>query len=177
MVKIKCPACGEIILGETFSCAYCGYPVGNLCQPEDCTTSEPEYVEEDISEDDFEEVAQQINKFNWGACLLTPFWGFANGMPWLFLIYLASGLVYLALFMCSYMLPLFLIASLIPFACSIYFGITGSRLAWNKKEWQSITHFISVQQAWTNWGFAILVVCFFLSTLGFLFIHRLFWLF
>lgn len=179
MVKIKCPACGEIILGETCSCAHCGYPVGNLCEPEDCATPAPEYVDEDVSEEEFEKVGRQLKKFNWGAFLLTPFWGFANGMPWLFIIYLASGLVYgLALFICcSFLLPIFLITPLIPFAFSLYFGIKGSRLAWNKKKWQSISHFTSVQQAWTNWGFAILIVCFFLSSFGFLLINQLFWLF
>ena len=76
-----------------------------------------------IQSQDIVSIEVELTKFNWGAFFLYPFWGFANGMWWAFLI---------AIF--------FSWAIFIP---NIVFGIKGSRWAWENKKWRNMNHFRS----------------------------------
>jgi len=83
------------------------------------------------------EIEHEINKWNWGAFFLYPYWGFANGMWWAFFIGIFFGW------------------SFIP---SIIFGINGSKWAWKYKKWRNLEHFTSVQVSWKNWGIGVLII-------------------
>ena len=98
-----------------------------------------------IQSQDIVSIEVELTKFNWGAFFLYPFWGFANGMWWAFLI---------AIF--------FSWAIFIP---NIVFGIKGSRWAWENKKWRNMNHFISVQESWKKWGIGIFLANVFLSIL------------
>ena len=75
-------------------------------------------------------------RFNWGAFFLYPFWGFANGMWWAFLISWFFGW------------------TIIP---NILFGIMGSKWAWKNKHWRDINHFVIVQDSWKRWGIGLFI--------------------
>jgi hypothetical protein len=79
----------------------------------------------------------EITRFNWGAFFLYPYWGFANGMWWLFFIS-------------------FFTSWLAPFS-NLLFGIMGSKWAWKAKQWRDINHFVEVQNSWKKWGIGIFV--------------------
>jgi ribosomal protein L37E len=154
MTKIKCTACGEYINGELKDCTNCGYPINQYIADIDCN-------EEENKEGEDLEVQNQIRKFNWGAFLLSPVWVFGNGMAWLFLIYLVNWAIRVfSLIMLyenySYEYTVFFFASFVlNIVLTIYLGIRGSALAWEKKEWQSIQHFAHVQKKWAKWGIII----------------------
>lgn len=81
-------------------------------------------VEQMIEED-------QLNEWNWGAFVLSPFWVLANKLDWL-------------LILCS-----------IPFvniALMFYLGISGNKLAYKRSEIKNINDFMGVQREWSTWG-------------------------
>ncbi|MDR0538236.1 MAG: zinc ribbon domain-containing protein [Tannerellaceae bacterium] len=156
MNKIKCPACGEYILEESQSCSHCGYPLLSELD-EVAELSEPEKKEEDSEETKIE---KQLGKFNVGAFFLAPYWGFANGLPWLFLIYLILGAVSFFFMFMEYDSRDTIMAAcgITGLALSIYLGICGSRLSWNRKAWRDAEHFSSVQKSWAKWSIIILAI-------------------
>lgn len=77
----------------------------------------------------------ELSKWNWGAFFLYPFWGFANGMGWLFFISFIP----------------------IPLIANVILGINGSRWAWENKRWRDIEHFVEVQRSWKNWGIGLCI--------------------
>lgn len=85
-------------------------------------------------------------RFNWGAFFLCPFWGFANGMWWAFLI------------------GVFLGWTMIP---NLLFGIMGSKWAWENKSWRNLDHFTTVQDSWRKWGIGVFIINIFLFVLVF----------
>ena len=76
------------------------------------------------------------SKWNWGAFMLYPIWGFFNGCWWAFLV------------------AVFLGFSLIP---NIVFGLCGTRWAWRNRAWGSPQEFVKVQSEWAKWG--VVVFC------------------
>lgn len=87
-------------------------------------------------------IEAETARFNWGAFFLYPFWGFANGMWWAFLISWFFGW------------------TIIP---NILFGIMGSKWAWKNKHWRDINHFVIVQDSWKRWGIGLFIAGVFIS--------------
>jgi hypothetical protein len=80
--------------------------------------------------------------WNWGAFLLSLPWLAAHRMPLYTLAYLAAGIAsgYVRLF------------SVVTLAASVYLGVHGDRLAWQRRRFRSAEHFHEVQRAWMRWG-------------------------
>lgn len=110
---------------------------------------------------DEKRIPSNINSFNWGAFFLWHLWGFWNGMPILACLGLILGLG------SSTYYPLLAIEVII----SLYLGINGNVLSWEKKEWKSPHVF---EQHQKKWNIAVLIMlggCFivgFISTLIYL---------
>lgn len=81
-------------------------------------------------------VPAEIQRWNWGAFLLTWIWGIGN-----------NTLIALLMFVPFVNLVL-------PFVL----GAKGSAWAWRNKRWESIAAFRSSQRRWALWGLALLVV-------------------
>lgn len=84
----------------------------------------------------------EIQRWNWGAFLLTWIWGIGN-----------NTLIALLMFVPFVNLVL-------PFVL----GAKGSAWAWRNKRWESIAAFRSSQRRWALWGLALLVVSILLAT-------------
>ena len=78
-----------------------------------------------------------ISKWNWGAFGWYPIWGLFNGCWWALLLSLILGWLW----------P-------IP---NIFFGVYGSRWAWQNKEWTSVEAFNDAQSKWAIAG--IIIFC------------------
>ena len=77
------------------------------------------------------EIPPELNRWNWGAFLLTWIWGIGNGV-------FISLLVFIP----------FLGILIMPFVL----GAKGSAWAWKKGRWDSVEHFRRVQRLWAIWG-------------------------
>ena len=86
-----------------------------------------------------------INSFNWGAFFLWHLWGFWNGIPILSWVGILLGV----------MADAFYYLSLIDVIISIYLGIEGNKISWEKRNWPSVESF---EKAQSNWKFAGLIV-------------------
>ena len=82
------------------------------------------------------DIPAEVDRWNWGAFLLTWIWGVGNGV-------LVSLLVFI---------PFFGIL-IMPFVL----GAKGSAWAWRSRRWDSIEHFKQAQRAWAIWGAALWV--------------------
>ena len=100
------------------------------------------------------EIPQEINKWNWGAFLLTWIWGVGNGLYWPLAIIIVGLIPYVGW-----------AASL---AASIYLGMKGSELAWKAKDWESIEHFKRIQHNWMIAGICALGVYLLITIITFI---------
>ena len=82
------------------------------------------------------EIPAEIYGWNWGAAGLSLFWGIANG-------------VWIVLLMFVPFVNLFL---------WIYLGIKGNELAWRAQPWESVEEFKRVQNNWMPWGIIAIAV-------------------
>ncbi len=87
-----------------------------------------------------------IGTWNWGAFCLTPFWLMAHGLT-------GRGLVMLFLGPVLLVIPFGVFALL---GIAIRFGRIGNDLAVANRRFASEEQFVAVQNAWRNWGFAVL---------------------
>lgn len=78
---------------------------------------------------------QELNKWNWGAFLLSWIWSIGNSV-WIGLLALIS--------------PISLIMMIV-------LGFKGNEWAWKAKKWDSIEHFKTVQAKWQKWGIIIFI--------------------
>ena len=92
---------------------------------------------EDLSE---AAVAVETRRWNWGACLLPALWGAFNGVWWPLII-----------------LPLHSIP-IVRLVVMIVMGVNGGRKAWERKEWQGVKHYMSVQHNWAIAGVVVFVL-------------------
>ncbi len=97
----------------------------------------------------------ELQKFNWGAFLLSWIWGIGNNSYITMWAFLAAVLVYIPF-----------IGPFIPLALCIWFGTQGNQWAWQNREWNSVEHFNEVQKKWAIGG-AIAFVVFFVFTIVF----------
>lgn len=84
-----------------------------------------------------EPVPPEINKWNWGAFLLTWIWGIGNNT----LVALLAFVPFINLVM--------------PFVL----GAKGSAWAWRNKKWESVDAFRKMQRKWALWGVAVWLAC------------------
>jgi hypothetical protein len=82
-------------------------------------------------------------KWNWGACVLAPFWSFSHGLR---LIGLVTLICWIA--------PLQPVA----FVAGVLLGIFGNRLAVKNRAFESSENFIQIESSWSNWGLIALGV-------------------
>ena len=87
---------------------------------------------------DEKKVPNNINNFNWGAFSLWHLWGFWNGMPILSCFGILLGLI----------ANTFYLLFIIDIAISLYLGLQGNKLSWQKKDWSSATNFEIHQKRW-----------------------------
>lgn len=134
---LNCPYCGEEVLISATKCKHCGEWLNIL--KETNSTLPPD-----------------LNKFNWGAGLLTWIWGIGNKS------YIALwGLVPDIL---SFCMPdnedTLILTGLMNIGLLIWFGKKGNEWAWQNKTWKSVEHFKEVQNKWLIAGiiFTILVI-------------------
>jgi len=85
-----------------------------------------------------EERVPDLNKFNWGAFFLYPIWGFFNGCWWAFLVSIVC--FWAGIFV------------------SILFGVYGTRLAWENRNWESAEQFEETQRSWAQWGLIVFLI-------------------
>jgi|GEM_PF-2445523 len=82
----------------------------------------------------------ELRKWSWGAFGLGWIWGIGNQV-WI------SLLVFIPFLNIIIGLPL-----------SIYLGICGNRLAWEKDQKKDLTEFMNRQRIWGNWGIAFFII-------------------
>lgn len=87
-------------------------------------------------------IPKEIEKWNWGAFLITFFWGIWHKQWILSLLWLIPGL---------------------NIIISILLGIKGSKWAWQSKKWESVDQFQEAQKNWGFWGLIIVGLSLFLS--------------
>jgi Cytochrome oxidase complex assembly protein 1 len=83
-------------------------------------------------------VPAEIDRWNWGAFLLSWIWGIGNN-------------TFIALLM------------FVPFVNLVMWfvlGVKGSAWAWQNKRWDSVDHFKSVQRKWAIWGSGLVIATF-----------------
>lgn len=80
----------------------------------------------------------ELNKWNWGAFLLTWIWAIGNS-TWIGLLALIS--------------PISLIMAII-------LGIKGNEWAWQHRKFENVDQFKKVQKAWSLWGLVLFLVSF-----------------
>jgi len=91
----------------------------------------------------------ELQKFNWGAFLLSWIWGLGNNTY-------ITLVVFVNLIICW--IPV--INFVVPIGLFIWLGIKGNQWAWQNKEWNSVEHFNTVQKKWVFWGLMIQLILF-----------------
>lgn len=86
--------------------------------------------------------AELQGEFNWGACILAPFWAASHNLQkwaiWTFIAFLLVGVFY--------MIP------------GIFLASKANELAWKNREWESIDQCLKVQRIWKRWAIGFLAV-------------------
>ncbi|MDR3447554.1 cytochrome c oxidase assembly factor Coa1 family protein [Dyella sp.] len=81
-------------------------------------------------------VPPEVDRWNWGAFLLTWIWGIGNGTFIAFLVFVPLVNI-----------PMFFVL-----------GAKGSAWAWQNKRWNSVEDFRRTQRMWARWGIIIPVL-------------------
>ena len=79
-------------------------------------------------------VPPEIDRWNWGAFLLTWIWGLANNV----------------------LVSLLMLVPCVVFVMPFVLGARGSRWAWQRRRWESVEQFQRVQRQWAQVGLALL---------------------
>ena len=84
---------------------------------------------------------KKLDKWNWGAFLLAPYWTLANKLEiWTILMFIPG----------------------VNVVAVIYLGFKGNRLAYGKSNLKNIDEFMTLQRQWSSWGIRI----FWIGTVG-----------
>lgn len=81
-------------------------------------------------------VPLEIDRWNWGAFLLTWIWGVCN----------------------STFIALLMFVPFVNFVMPFVLGARGSAWAWRNRRWESVDAFKATQRRWAWWGLAILLL-------------------
>lgn len=98
------------------------------------------------------DVPPEARRWNWGAFFLTWIWGIGNNVLIAFLVWVP----------------------LLNLVMPIILGIKGGEWAWQKKRWDSVEHFQSVQRTWAWIGFGVFLFFLFTTITAFSFVIGLF---
>ncbi len=96
--------------------------------------------------EDREKLKRYLDKWNWGAALLSWIWALAH-----------HKFGYAFLFFTLSRLPDYWggAATLISM---VVFGVYGNQWAWEEKQWKSLDEFIVTQKTWAKWGVVLLAL-------------------
>jgi hypothetical protein len=99
-------------------------------------------------------------KWNWGAFYFPQLWLLAHGMiPAGLGMILAVVAVRMAVIKFG---PMFGLLNIGVIAVNIWLGVSGHKLAWQKRRYDSLQHYFAVETAWKNWAlglFLFVLVC------------------
>lgn len=124
-----CEKCGHELVDRAHFCAKCGAVVGQEGRPIVQTVVVPSSaVVAGV-------IPQGVQKWNWGAAILTWIWALGNG---------SYGWA-----LAGFLLNITGIGWIVAF---FLFGFNGSEWAWKNKKWENIGHFQRVQKTWSRWG-------------------------
>ncbi len=96
-----------------------------------------------------------LQKWNWGAFLLSWIWAFGHGLAMWGVLALVAGFI-----------PG--IGGLVALGIAIYLGLKGSQLAWETGRYASIDVLKETEQKWTKWAVIIFCVGLVLAVLAFI---------
>ncbi len=144
----QCPRCrAQVAFGGKF-CANCGTPLN--WQPNQVPSASSQFQYSGIENQQLTltqntsgqgraaDIPDEIKGWNWGAFLLTIFWGIGNRV-WIALLFLIP-IVHLVIW--------------------FYLGAKGNELAWRNKKWDSIEHFRKTQRKWMYAGIVFQIINF-----------------
>lgn len=83
-------------------------------------------------------VPAEVDRWNWGAFLLTWIWGIGNNT----------------------LIALLMFVPFVNIVMLFVLGVKGSAWAWRNKRWDSVEAFKATQRKWALWGVAVLVLSF-----------------
>jgi len=86
-----------------------------------------------------------LEKWNWGAFLLSWIWAFGHGLSLWGVIGLVAGFI-----------PG--VGGLVALGIAIYLGLKGNQLAWETGKYSSIEVLKETEQKWTKWAIILFVV-------------------
>jgi len=104
--------------------------ISNEIQPTTLEKDETGHVENTSGQGRLAVIPREIQKWNWGAFLMTWIWGIANK-------------TYIPL-----LVAIPIVGLVVPFIC----GAKGNEWAWKNKRWDSIEDFKRNQRRWIYWG-------------------------
>ena len=90
-----------------------------------------------------------ISGFNWGACLLTPVWGFCNNMALVSVAWIVFAII-----------PV--IGIILTSVLSIFAGVKGNEWVWENNEWKNVDEMHYVQKKWAIAGVIVEIIAIFI---------------
>lgn len=96
-----------------------------------------------------------LQKWSWGAFVLSWIWGLFNGCWWM--IFINIGMVIFT-FVLSLIPFGVLLAMVINFGISIFFGMKGTQLAWENRSWNNVQDFEQTQSIWNKVGIVLFIL-------------------
>lgn len=149
----KCKHCGEWV---DINCPYCKgevSPQATVCPHchEKLSTQNPTTQTPDTQNEN-QQMPEELNKFNWGVFLCSGLWGIFNGMPQNILI------LTLVLWFLCYIPFINFVACPVAFGLIIWEGMQGNKWAWAKNNRGSVSAFNAHQRKWVYIPLIIILV-------------------
>lgn len=94
-----------------------------------------------------------MNRFNWGAFIFGSLWGLFNGIYWPIIVMVLARIASsffpaVSMFACG----------IISLMISLYLGLNGNRIAWDRVDYYSVEKFYASQRRWTIAGIALIAI-------------------
>lgn len=99
------------------------------------------------------------SKFSWAAFLMSGIWGLFNGCWWMLLVNIGY-------FILAFVPILGIISGIASLITNIFFGINGTRWAWENRTWSSPQAFEQTQSTWNKVAIILFLVGILMSVLG-----------
>jgi len=169
---MRCQGCGTQNRDEAIFCGACGLRLGGqpvAAEPSANTSGlGPGYA-----------APEAVRRWNWGAFFLAVFWTAAHNLwGWFAALLLSGPILGILIGMLAVLFGVFalLLLPLLPFLLIgllvglllvwIYLGARGNELAWSRRRFDSVEHFLRVQRAWKIAGFICFIVFWVLPVIG-----------